>query len=331
MKLIKKDIKSYINIELPIFAQEAYLKSKSNDYGWFINENFILPFTIEKKLIFKRLIFTNETIYLKESLNVKNEKSFLNELVIYCKVHSVCDFIYKAQANAVFNTTPNGSQSIEWGTYESKLDTSIEHTFSKFRSKDRNIIRKAIKSNVMVREADKVEEVYENIKSTFIRQKSLFFPSLEYLNKLQKNLGDKIVFFVVTHEEKIQGSAIIIYDDKRAFYFYGGSITKPINGSINLLQYKILDFLYTKNVQYYDLMGARLSVEKGSKFEAIQRFKSRFGKTLKEGYAFRVVIHPLKFRLFNVIVKAYFRLKGSRYQDPIETIRRGNEQHTTNL
>jgi hypothetical protein len=78
-------------------------------------------------------------------------------------------------------------------------------------------------------------------------------------------------------------------------------------------------------------MGARSCVEKGSKFEAIQKFKSRFGMHLKKGYAFRVVIHPLKFFLFNITVKSYFKLKGSSYVDPIDSIRRCHEKNTTNL
>ena len=331
MQLIKKNIHNHIDIKLPVFATEAYLKSKSSDYGWFIDTNFIIPFTIEKKLIFKRLIFTHETIYLDKMLTVKDEKIFLNQLTNYCKIHAVCDFIYKAQANAVFNTYPESSDYIEWGTYESKLNMSLEETFSKFRSKDRNIIRKAIKSNVTCRVTKNREEVYENIKETFIRQNSLFFPSLDYLEKLQKNLDKNIAFFIVEQEDKIQGSAIVVYDEERAFYLYGGSISRPINGSINLLQYKILEFCYENKIQYYDLMGARLCVEQGSKFEAIQKFKSRFGTTLKKGYAFRVIINPIKFKLFTFMVQSYFKLKGSQYIDPIDSIRRCSEQHTSNL
>jgi len=325
MELIKNNIHGIIDRELPIFARESYLKSKSNDYGWFINDNFIIPFTIEKKLIFKRLIFTHQTIYLAKRLTVEDEKIFLNQMVNYCQENNVCDFIYKAQANAIFNTYPTNSDSIEWGTYESFLETSLEETFSKFRSKDRNIIRKAIKSNVTVRTTENIDEVYHNIKETFQRQKSLFFPSLEYLEKLKKNLDKNIAFFIVEHEKNIQGSAIVIYDKERAFYFYGGSIARPINGSINLLQYKILEFCYQNKIQYYDLMGARLCVEKGSKFEAIQKFKSRFGTTLKQGYAFRVVINPLKFKLFTLMATLYFKLKKSQYIDPIESIRRCSE------
>jgi len=332
MKLIQKNINNYIDIELlPIFATENYLKSKSNLYGWFINDKFIIPFTIDKKFIFKRLIFSNETIYLDKTITVEDEKIFLNEIVAYCKKDNICDFIYKAQANTVFNTYPDKSDYIEWGTYESQLNITLEETFSKFRSKDRNIIRKAIKSNVTVRETKNIEEVYKNIKETFIRQNSLLFPSLEYLEKLQNNLCKNIAFFIVEKDNEIQGSAIIIYNKQRAFYLYGGSIPRPINGSINLLQYRIIEFCYKNKIQYYDLMGARLCIEKESKFEAIQKFKSRFGSRLKKGYAFRVIINPLKFKLFTILVSKYFKLKGSQYLDPIDSIRRCNEQHTSNL
>ena len=86
IQLIKKDIK-YDN--LPIFATEKYLKSKSNKYGWFLTDDFILPFTIDKKLIFKRLIFTTETIYLNKNLTEIEEKEFLNNVVSYCKKNNI--------------------------------------------------------------------------------------------------------------------------------------------------------------------------------------------------------------------------------------------------
>ena len=319
------------NVTLPVFATENFLKSKSTTFGWFVNDDFILPFLIEKKMFFKRLIFTTETIYLKKELTIQDETSFLNDMVAYCKKENVCDFIYKAQANAVFNTVPKGSDSIEWGSYESKLDTTIKECFSQFRSKDRNTIRKAIKLGVEFKQTEKIEKVYENIKETFQRQNSLFYPDLEYLKKLEKNLKNNIAFFVVEEKNNIQGSAIIIYNKERAFYLYGGSSPRPLNGSLNLLHYKILDFCYQNNIKYYDLMGARLCMEQGSKFEAIQKFKSRFGNTLKRGYAFRVIIHPLKFKLFTLLAKSYFKLKGSQYIDPIDSIRRCvEEQHTNN-
>ncbi len=326
LKLIRKNI----NHELPVFATKNYLKSKSDNYGWFVTDDFLLPFTIEKKLIFKRLIFTTETIYLNKSLTTLEEKEFLNQITAYCKKHDICDFIFKAQSNAVFNTYPDNSDHVEWGTYEIALTLSPDEIFSNYTSKTRNMVRKAIKTDVSVSATKEIEIVYENIKNTFLRQESLLYPSLEYLKKLQTNLNNNIEFFIAEQNDIVQGTAIIIYDDSRAYYIYGGSISRPAPGSINLLHYKIMEFFQEKNLEYYDFVGARLCTEAKSKFESLQKFKRSFGSTLKTGYAFRVIINPLKYKLFSLAVQSYFKLKKSTYIDPIDSIRRCNEQQHTN-
>jgi lipid II:glycine glycyltransferase (peptidoglycan interpeptide bridge formation enzyme) len=329
IELIKENLS--INQAIPVFATEAYLQAKSDNYGWFKSEDFLLPFTIASKSIFKRLIFTSETIYLQKDKSVEDEKSFLNAVVNLCKKDKLCDVIYKAQANAVFNTYPDKSEFVEWATYESALDTTLEDLFAQFRSKDRTKIRKMMKWGVSVHQTNQIDKVHENIKATFERQNNFLYPSLTYLKKLQQNLPNNVAFFVVEHEHRIQGTAVIIYDSERAFYFYGGSSFRPVNGSINLLHYKILDFCYQKGIAYYDLMGARTCVERGSKFEAIQKFKSTFGMNLKKGYAFRVVIKPIRFTLFSLLVQGYFKLKKSDYLDPIDSIKRCHEKNTPNL
>jgi len=326
LKLIKKNIK----YDLPIFATENYLKSKSDEYGWFVTDDFLLPCTIEKKLFFKRLIFTTDTIYLKKNLTILEEKAFLNEITIYCKENDICDFIFKAQSNVVFNTYPDDCEHVEWGTYEIDLNDSSDEIFSNYTSKTRNMVRRAIKTDVTVSTTKDIKKVYNNIKNTFLRQKSLLYPSLEYLQKLAKNLNNNIEFFIAEQNNIVQGSAIIIYDNSRAYYIYGGSISKPSAGSINLMHYKIMEFFKEKNVNYYDFVGARICTEEKSKFQSLQKFKKSFGSTLRKGYAFRVIISPAKYKVFNLMVKSYFMLKKSTYIDPIDSIRRCNEQQHTN-
>jgi len=339
MKLNRRDIekktlqliKSNLKYDLPIFATENYLKSKSDEYGWFVTDDFILPFTIDKKLMFKRLIFTTDTIYINKILTTFEEKEFLNEVVLYCKKHDICDFIFKAQANAIFKSYPDHCEHVEWGTYEVKLDKPMDEILSKFYARDRTKVRKAIKLGVTVKTTYDIEKVYKNIKDTFQRQNSLLFPSLSYLEKLKNNLNGNFTMFIVEHNDEIQGSTVMINDDKRAYYLYGGSIPKPTNGSINLMHYKAMEYFQEKNLDYYDFVGARTCIEEGSKYEALQKFKSRFGTTLRQGYAFRVVIKPLKYKLFTLLVQSYFKLKRSSYIDPIDSIRRCHEQqHTDN-
>ena len=311
---------------LPIFAHENYLKTKSKEYGWFKNDKFLLPFIIDQHFIFRRLIFTTEIIYLNNKTSLEEEKNFLNEIVDYCKKNKICDFIYKPQANAVFNIFPNNSLNAEWGTYEIDLrNKSIDEIFNNFHSKHKNVIRKAIKSEVKIKQLDDIEIVYQNIKETFERQKSLYYPSLDYLKKLKDNLQDNLLIIGSFYQDKLQGCAVIPYSKERAYYLYGGSIQRPFTGSLNYMHYEIIKFLKEKEVKYYDFMGARLCLEKGSKFEGIQRFKSRFGARLKKGYAFIVPINNIKYKLFIFLVKNYFRFKGTFFEEPIVNLRKCDE------
>ncbi|WP_187647901.1 lipid II:glycine glycyltransferase FemX [Nitrosophilus labii] len=318
-----KIVKDYneIKINLPVLATENYLKCKSSEYGWFENENFVLPFFIDKRLVFKRMVFTMALIP-KGEFGLNDEKEFLDELVDFVKKLKICDFIAKPQSNVYFNYCPKNSDCIEWGTYITDIDKNNEELLKSFHSKHRNVIRKAIKDGVKIEVTNDTKLIFKNIKETLLRQKSPYFPSLSYIECLKANISDNLLLLIAKKNNVIQGSAIIIYDNEKGYYMYGGSIQKPYIGSINLLQYEAMKILRDKGVRFYDFVGARLCVNKGSKFEGIQKFKSRFGAELKKGYTFRIVINPLKFKLFNIVVKTYLGLKGLKYEEPIDSIRK---------
>ncbi len=313
-----------LNIELPILGQSKYLQTKSNEFGWFVSDNYILPFFLETRLIFTRMVFTTATIAKKSNLTLASEKEFLDAVVDYIKKHKVCDFIYKAQSNAIFNVCPKESDCVPWGTYEVDLDRSDDELFSAFNGKCRNVIRKAIKEGVTVQETEEVELVFQNIKETLERQNSIHFPSYDYIAKLQQNIKGNIVFLIATKEDVVQGSLILIYDDHAGYAMYAGSIKAPQTGSLDLMHYEAMKYLQQKNVEIYDFVGARINVKKGSKYEKIQRFKLKFGVHLREGFAFRTIINPKKFYLFNMISTLYLKLKGYAYVDPIEQIKDEN-------
>ena len=91
------------------------------------------------------------------------------------------------------------------------------------------------------------------------------------------------------------GVLIIPFDQKRAYYSHGGSVDKPIAGTM----------IYFKNLglEEYDFVGARINPPKGSKLEGIQLFKKRFGATLHQGYMWKYPIRPIKSKLFDSIYK----------------------------
>lgn len=306
------------DFDLPILGQEKYLKTKSDDFGWLYDEKCVIAFFIDKKAIFRRMVFSTNVIS-NDKISKKTEKDFLNDLIHYIKSNKLCDFIYKAQSNVVFSVCPSNVDCVPWGTYEVNLERSEEQLFASFNYKCRNVIRNAIKNGVIVEKSENVHDIYENIKSTMMRQKSIHYPSYDYLNHLN-NLENGSILFVVKKDNVIQGSLVLLYDDYKGYAMYAGSIQRPQTGSLDLLHFEAMKFLQTKNIKKYDFVGTRLNIQKGSKQEGIDRFKRKFNPELIEGYAFRVIVRPFKYFLFFVMSSIYFKLKGIQYTDPILTI-----------
>jgi len=306
---------------LPILAQEKYLKNKSNKYGWIFDDNYILPYFLDKRLIFTRMVFTYGLIAQKENLNLDAEKEFLDNMVDFVKKEKLCDFIYKAQSNVIFNISPKDSDCVPWGTYELDLSLDSEELLKSFHGKHRNVIRKATNDGVKISVSDDIDLIQKLIADTMGRQNVVHFPSLEYFTKLQNNISENLLLLIAMKESKLEGVAVFVYDKKKAYYMYGGSSRNPYPGSMNLLHFEAMKIFKEKRVEKYDFVGARINFEKGSKYEGLDRFKSRFGTTLCQGYSFRTIVNPLKFKLFNLLSKTYLKIKGYDYIDPIDSIR----------
>ena len=302
MKIVKDDtnFKKY----LPAFATQEFLQSKSNEYGWFISEEAVLPFYIDRRGGFSKLVLTHETILLREG---SNEIAFLNGVVDSAKSLKV-DMIAQPLANAVFSSIPDNSKYIGWGSYVVDLSQSEDVLLKNMHAKHRNVIRKAIKDGINIQETEDVEAVFENLKQTMERQNRAF-PSLNELKKL-KNFSK---FVIALKDGEIQGSAVLPYNRHGAFYLYGGSIAKPYTGSLNYMHYFAMLQFKREGVKLYDFMGARIDVAKGSKLEGIQRFKSRFGGDVKRGYLWKYPFSPMKISLMYGIQKIRFKLKGRDY------------------
>ncbi len=312
------------DISIPVFAQKDYLEAKSNEYGWFKTDLFIMPFYYDKRLIFSKIVFTTDSISLTNEYSHIDKEIFLNKVVEFIVKNKLCDFISKAQSNIVFATCPKDSECVPWGTYTVDLNKTEEELFGSFNNKSRNIIRKAIKSNVIVQETKDISSVYENIKEMFIRQGMITYPSELYIEKVykMKNSGK---LFIVTKDNTIQGSLVLLYDTQRAYAMYAGSIKSPIAGSLDLLHYEAMKFAINNKIPLYDFVGTRVNIKKGSKQEGINRFKKKFNPHLEQGFAFRKVIKPFKYFLYLISLKIYLILKGKTYKDPISEIM--EEQH----
>ena len=317
IELFRNEVK--IAIDLPFFAKKIYLASKSDNYGWFISDNFILPFIIYKKGIFKRLIFTTETIQRKNS-TIDEEKVFLNETLQYIKTNKICDFIHKPQPSAIFKTYPDNSDAFKWGTFKIDIEKNFDNMLKKVSKSQRNYVRRAIKDDVKIIKTDNFDKIYSFCNETLSRQKIPLLISREEFQKQYDTFHPKnMLMFKALYKNELQGSLVVFFDKKLAFAEYAGSSLKPKHGSLKLLHLTAMQYLAEEyGIDNYDFIGAIPDIKENCKEAGIQKFKKEFGAELKEGYQFTVVINPIKYFLFDLCLKLSFMMKGIKYIDPVK-------------
>ena len=163
-----KELNNFLD-RLPVLATKEYLAYKSDSHGWFVSENFILPFYLTKKIIFKRIFFTTEPININNA-SKSEEVFFLNDVVRLSKMIKV-DIIELPGSNAIFNAYPDKALFTEFGTYRLDLAKSEEELFKNLHPKHRNVIRKAEKDSVIIKfGAEYIDNCYNIIKRTYMRQ-----------------------------------------------------------------------------------------------------------------------------------------------------------------
>lgn len=315
IELIKKNHPNDNN--LSFFAKEKYLKSKSKEYGWFVSDKFTLPFTIFKEFIFKRLVFSTEVISNKNS-SIKEEKEFLNEVIIFIKKNKICDFIHKPQPSAVFRTYPDNCDSFRWGSYQINIKTNLNDMIKSVYKSQRNYINRAIKDGVFVKKTNNIKKIHKFCNETLKRQNIQLLIDLKELKNQQNLFKEDMLLFEVQYKNEVQGALVIFKDKHTAYAEYAGSIKKPKHGSIKLLHLTAMEYLAKEyNIKTYDFIGAIPDIIPGSKEAGIQRFKKEFGSTLIEGYQFSLIINPFKYFLFDICLYISFWKRGIKYEDPI--------------
>lgn len=297
--------------QVSVFGTSRFLSSKSDNYGWFVDEAFILPYYISKKLFFRYIIFPSQTIYLTKGITVDDEMHFLDGVVCLIKndLRHV-DFILQSPTNVVFKIYPNNSIFCQFGTYVVDLLQDENNIFKQIHQKHRNVIKKAQSDGVtIVNGKQYCNEVLNIINQTMLRQKMTPFNSAA-VNEFEC-LNKNIEYYVSIYKNIVQGAALIYWDQYSAYYMYGGSIDKPHSGSLNLMHWQIIQDMKKKGIQKYDFVGARIHPLKYSKISTIQRFKARFGGCMKIGYLWKYPIKPFKYKMFNIIKTLYsiFRFK----------------------
>jgi len=294
--------------ELPIFAKESFLKAVSNEFGWlggFADSGelrCILPYTIIRKAIFRMVRFRVETIPMVHGFDVSEEKTFLNGTVEYFRSIGA-DMIIPATTNTIFRTYPDGADAAPYGSYVVDLCQPEDVLWRNLSKTNRLNIRSAIKKGVgIINGIEHLDIFYCLVRDTFKRSKLPFMDSGSFHRYVQ-GLGEYGKLWIADCQGITQSCTLYAFSNYCAYAIYGGNIPEPHQGTMKLLQWEALRQFQKLGVQRFDFVGARIDPEPGSKQEALNSFKRRFGATLKQGYMWKYSLHPLKYRLYGLAAR----------------------------
>jgi len=298
---------------LPIFATREYLSLQSKEFGWFVNDDFAMPWYITTKFGFRSLRITASPVLLGRTHSLDDEQCFLDAACRLSEKELRVDRITQPQNNAIFQAVPDDCVFAPFGTLfvPLKQRDSVD-LFAGIHSKHRNVIRKAERDgvNVVTDDVD-VGACIDLFCETMARQ-HMSSPSVAYFESLLDTLDGQVLLASAIRDDVLQGCALIPWNHHGAYYFWGGSIERPYGGSLNLLHWRIMEFMRERGVDKYDFVGARLRPEPGSKPESIQRFKERFGATFMPGYLWKRDCKPWRIRALTTALSAKALLSGRR-------------------
>ena len=293
---------------LPIFASESFLKAVSDEYGWLggIDDSgklrCILPYTVIRKVIFRMVRFQVETIPMGEAIDIQEEKSFLKSAVEYFRSIGA-DMVIPATTNTIFRTYPDGADAAPYGSYVIDLCQSEDILWRNVAKISRQNINTASKNGVKILSGvEHLDTAHILVKDTFRRSK-LPFMSYEAFKRYVLGLGENGKIMIADYQGVAQSCTIYAFSNYCAFAVYGGNIPETHQGTMKLVQWEAIRLFQKLGVKLFDFVGARIDPEKGSKQEAINSFKRRFGARLKQGYMWKYSLHPLKYRLYSLAVR----------------------------
>jgi peptidoglycan biosynthesis/recognition FemAB-like protein len=293
---------------LSIYASEQFLKTAGAEYGWLGGMDHlgrrrcILPYTVVKRATVRMVRFRVQTISLDEMLGLQEEKVFLNSAVEYFRSIGA-DLIIPATTNAIFRTYPDNAMAAPYGTYVIDLRQSEEVLWKNVHSKHRNVIRNAHKKGVRILSGmEFAKTVYRLIQETFKRS-SLPFMSYNTFERMVLGLGENVKLFVADWKGFVQGCAVIPFSQQGAYYSYGGTVSEPLSGATNLLQWEAIRYFRSLGVKCYDFCGVRINPKKGSKAAGLMMYKQRFGPQLLQGYMWKYHLNPLKSAIYSLGIR----------------------------
>tara|TARA_B100000686_G_C16806232_1_gene990861 strand:+ start:5756 stop:6757 length:1002 start_codon:yes stop_codon:yes gene_type:complete len=178
------------------------------------------------------------------------------------------------------------------------LNKSREKLWKEMNGKRRNSIRKAMKSNIIIKIKNDIKSVknsYRVLKSVYRNAKipladESFFLSLFYNN----NDNYKAINFCAVYDNKIIGCMIVIAYKNRVYDLYAGSERKHYKKNPNdLIPWTVMLWSKENNYKIFDFGGAG----KPNKEYGVRDYKKKFGGNLVNYGRLQKIHQPRNYKL----------------------------------
>jgi len=312
--------------KIPVFCTAAYARylteAKSQDVFWlagFKNDKMIciIPFSIVKKLIFKKGCFLTATLKIS-SQDEFCEKEFLDTVVQFIKNNKTCDWIEQPPNWALFKAVPSNSIFCEFGTYRINLEKYDEtELFGKMEKDKRRSIKKAMDSNFVIQNGPECLEDCLQVFSRATAEGNHTLPKKKELENLIYYLPENIRINVAYNNGNPQSCLVLFINNYSVYGEYAGRIASSSRDINSFLMWETIKEAKKSGVKYFDFGGARINPEPGSKPEKIQNFKEHFGGELVKGFLWKMPISKFKYFLYDLSLRSFFLLSLNKYEGDI--------------
>lgn len=266
----------------------------------------IVPILLKTKFKFRVGYFVHIPLKSGIRLILDEEKEFIESLSRFLKKYKLVDFVMPPLHIENFNDLPKNANGNKLGIIslilENKTETQI---FESFKSVYRRHIRNAEKTGVEIKFGTEYFDDFYSIYSEKLKQENAVHDSYTTLKKMVDSNEEGILFQcgVAYLNGKIEAGILNGSDQFGAYYLFGGSSRNAHNGSFRLLHWELIKKYKAMNLKYYKLGAYREGTMLTDKHTRLASFKMGFGAEIQEGYQYTLIIHPIKFWLYNKLVQ----------------------------
>lgn len=221
--------------------------------------------------------------------NLCNFNFSISSCMVKLNLSNYHNIDFETYRSAGFNCYSNGY------SYFIDLLLPMDEIWMKYRKETKNRIRKAMKSDVVIKEADTEEDliVIEDLYKETMERTGGNLGLLKIIRTVYKERDSKNVkFLLAEHNGKIIAFFGNLLFNKSAYYWVGGSSTENLKyAPNNLLTHFSSGWLKANGFSYYCLGGSE--IEDGKIKESLDNYKKGYGGDKMLSYGFVKILNPL--------------------------------------